>query len=61
MTEEQKAVIDGLDQYQLCRIWRFSSVGESLLQGDTGKYFKEKLDEKGGFTPEISKSLGWEK
>ena len=61
MTDLQKAVIDGLDQEQLCRIWRFGGVGESLLQGDTGEYFKKRLDEKGGFTPEISKILGWGK
>ena len=58
MTQDEKDRIDKLDQYELCRLWRFHPSGHPLLQGDTGKYFKEKLKEKGGFTPEISKSLG---
>jgi len=61
MTEEQKAKIDSMSHYELCRIWRFSKVGDPLLQGETGVYFKERLfTHFGGFTPEISKSLGWD-
>ena len=59
MTEEQKTRIDNMSQYQLCYMWRFGKVGESLLQGDTGKYFAKVMSEEGGFTPEISKELGW--
>ena len=69
MTQDEKERIDklvrvylilpGRYQYELCRLWRFDPSGHSLLQGDTGKYFQEKLKEKGGFTSEISKSLGW--
>ena len=59
MTPEQKARIDDLDQYSLCRIWRFALVGEPLLQGDTGDYFAKVMKEKGGMTSEISKELGW--
>lgn len=57
--EKIKAEIDGMSQYQLCHAWRFSKVDDSRLQGEAGKYFEAKLKEKGGFTPEISKSLGW--
>ena len=56
--DELKRQIDAMSQFDLCRIWRFSPVGNPLLQGDIGKYFEEKLKEKGGFTPEISKALG---
>jgi len=42
-------------------MWRFAKSGEPLLQGNTGKYFAEVLEKKGGFTPEISKHLGWKK
>ena len=59
MTAEQKAEIDNMSQFELCRIWRFSKSGNPLLMDDTGQYFKERLREKGGFTPEISKKLGW--
>lgn len=59
MTAAQKATIDGMDRYSLARMWRFAKVGESLLQGETGDYFKERFfGDLGGFTPEISKALG---
>lgn len=60
MTNEEKDQIDAMDQYQLCRLWRFAKCPHPLLQGDTGDYFAKKLKEAGGFTPEISKDLGWE-
>jgi hypothetical protein len=59
MTDKEKETIDNMSQYQLCRMWRFAKTGEPLLQGETGAYFAEVLKTKGGFTPEISKSLGW--
>lgn len=59
MTPEQKQLIDSMTQYELCSKWRFASCGDPLFQGDTGKYFSKVLVDKGGFTPEISKSLGW--
>ena len=59
MTNEEKSRIDNMSQYELCRLRRFAGAGEPLFQGDTGDYFAEVLKEKGGFTPEISKALGW--
>ncbi len=59
MTPEQKAIIDNMSQEKLCSKWRFASVGDPLLQGDTGDYFSKRLKEMGGFTPKISKKLGW--
>lgn len=62
MTEQEKKLceeIDQLDQYALCKLWRFSPSGHPYFQGSVGEYFQAKLKEKGGFTPEISKSLGW--
>lgn len=60
MTPEQKKQIDEKDQYSLCYLWRFGKSGHPLLQDECGKYFAKRLKEKGGFTPEISKQLGWE-
>ena len=57
--EKLKAIIDTMSQEDLCRTWRFAAVGDPLLQGEVGQYFSEKLQEKGGFTPEISKRIGW--
>jgi hypothetical protein len=59
MDPEQKSFIDSLSQYQLCYRWRFAECGDPLFQGECGKYFSQRLQEMGGFTPEISKSLGW--
>ena len=59
MTPEQKTQIDSMSQEELCRRWRFAPVGDSLFQDDTGEYFSKVLKEKGGFTPEISKKLGF--
>lgn len=57
--EKIKEEIDNMSQLELCRIWRFAESDSPYLQGDTGEYFVNKFYEKGGFTPEISKQLGW--
>ena len=57
MTPEEKLRIDNMSQYELCSMWRFAPVGDSLLQGDTGIYFATVLEKKGGFTSKISKDL----
>lgn len=59
MTLEDKARIDSMSQEDMCRQWRFGLAGDSLFAGDTGDYFIKSLKEKGGFTPEISKGIGW--
>ena len=61
MTDDEKKQIDEMTQYEMCRLWRFAKTGHRLLQGDTGDYFAKVLKEKGGFTPEISKEIGWER
>jgi hypothetical protein len=60
MTDEQKAGIDALSHLELCRLWRFSSIGDTFWQGEVGNYAKNRLwSHFGGFTPAISKQLGW--
>ena len=60
LTEKRKTYIDGMSQYEMCSIWRFSKGGNKLLQGESGTYFSDRLFKHfGGFTPEISKELGW--
>lgn len=59
MTPKQKQKIDNMSQHELCSKWRFASIHSPLLKGDTGVYFSKVLKEKGGFTPEISKKLGY--
>lgn len=44
----------------MARLWRFADSGHPLLSGETGDYFKKRFfDDLGGFSPEISRSLGW--
>lgn len=60
LTDGRKKQINDLTHIQLCGIWRFGVSGDWRLQGDCGAYFKKRLfDHFGGFTVEISKSLGW--
>ena len=66
MTEEQrnayKQTIDSWDQYTTCSHWRFDKSGLPWTGGDAelSKYFAEHFKKMGGFTPAISKSLGWD-
>ncbi len=57
--------IETLDHYTMCKYWRFGCEDDKLyFRSDlpTGEAFKTRLfTHFGGFTPEISKSLGWEK
>ena len=65
LTEAQisdyKKFIDNMSQFEMCKLWRFAETGHPIFNKDNGlyNYFKERFDKLGGFTPEISKALGW--
>lgn len=59
MTQEEKKQIDSMTQFEMASLWRFAKNGHPLLSGDVGEYFSKVFKEKGGFTPKISKELGW--
>jgi hypothetical protein len=60
LTPELKEKIDNMSHYDMCATWRFAKSGNPLIMGETGQYFEDRLfNHFGGFTPEISKSLGW--
>ncbi len=65
MTDEQKAIIDGMSLYSLLEKWRFGKVGDPLLTGDCGEYFAEVMNAKRDANPEYwtsaSKALGWQR
>jgi len=62
ITEKIKKEIDELSHFEMCEIWRFASRKNYLINGENGEYFKRRLFKHfGGFTPEISKELGWKK
>jgi hypothetical protein len=64
-TEEQIKTaieeIEKMDHTLMCMLWRFG--GNPIYFDSTtesGRFFKEKLFTRyGGFTPEISKKIGW--
>lgn len=61
--EKIKKEIDNMSQFEMCRLWRFHKTGDHkqyLFDGEVGEYYAKVLKEKGGFTPAISKELGWE-
>lgn len=61
LTAEAKAEIDGMSRIELARKWRFSPVGDPFWQGARGMYAHMRFfGELGGFTPEISKEIGWD-
>ena len=61
--EDALITIASMDHYTMCRFWRFAPIGSDIyFRSDlpTGVAFKERLfGHFGGFTPEISKDLGW--
>lgn len=63
MTDEQiikeKAHIDTLTQIDMARLWRFASPGHPYFTAPLFEYFRSRFVELGGFTPEISKEIGF--
>ncbi len=64
MTDEEIKEIEKINQMtqrEMASLWRFSPSGH--LYFDTSKpywtVFDKRFKELGGFTPEISKSIGW--
>jgi hypothetical protein len=64
--EEIKTEIDhinAMDHYSMCALWRNAPAGHPYFDSTKPfhEHFKKRLfDELGGFTPEISKSIGWD-
>lgn len=65
LTPEQiqihKNHIDGLSQYDMAHMWRFSKAGENIYftTPELTEHFNKRFKELGGMTPELSKELGW--
>lgn len=64
MTDEEKKRMDSMSYREMFRIWRFSPVGNSLLQGESGRYFEKVMTSKRADVgpaehTRISKELGW--
>lgn len=63
MSDEEKEIekINNMSHLEMARLWRFVPSGHPYF--DTTKpyfnLFEKRFREFGGFTPEISKKLGW--
>lgn len=62
--KEELLRISDMGHHEMCHKWRFAPISETpiYLRSDlpTGKAFRDRLfDHFGGFTPEISKKIGW--
>jgi len=51
--------VECADQYQLCKWHRFLRSPETDSEIEINKRMFERWKEVGGFTPEISKAIGW--
>lgn len=62
--EQQKEIdlINKLTREEMCHLWRFSPSGHKYFDSNLPYYevFKKRLGEFGGFSPEISKGIGWD-
>lgn len=45
LTPERKAHIDGLSYEQLLSKWRYAPAGDTWFQGETGRYWGERMKE----------------
>jgi len=64
MTEAQQAEIDKINnmtQIEMARLWRFAPSGHPYFDSRLPYYevFAARFRELGGFTPGISKAIGW--
>ena len=62
--EQEKEItnINHMSHHDMCSLWRFAPLGHPYFDSTQpmAEVFKKRLFEHhGGFTPEISKSLGW--
>lgn len=53
--------INSMTQYEMAKLWRFAPSGHPYFDAELPYYeiFSKRFAELGGFTPEISKDLGW--
>jgi hypothetical protein len=60
--DELKAEIDQMTHYQICYIWRLGTGNPAYFDNSNpiSTYFSNRLFKHfGGFTPQISKQIGW--
>ena len=53
--------INRMSREEMCWLWRFAPSGHLYFRSDLPLYdiFKKRFDALGGFSPELSKKIGW--
>lgn len=51
--------IDSMSRAEIAYKLRFGKSGDELLKGENYDYMKERFDKLGGWSPELSKEIGW--
>jgi hypothetical protein len=61
LTDKNKIYIDSLSYEDLLRRWRFTPVGDTWFQGETGDYWGKRMEELRSTVDHvsISKKIGW--
>jgi len=61
MTDKEIETINNMTQMQMASLWRFAPSGHPYFDKTKPFYrvFEKRFNELGGFTPEISKAIGW--
>jgi hypothetical protein len=60
LTDAPLHQVDTMSHIDLCRAWRFSKPGDPLTTGIVGDYLARRIRSLGGFTPEVSRHIGWD-
>ncbi len=57
--EDWKKKIDAMSQTEMAQLWRFAPSGHPIFSSPLYDYFNVRFNSLGGFTPGISKAIGW--
>lgn len=59
--EKYTNIINNMTRLEMANMWRHSPIGHIYFNESLPLYkiFKARFDELGGFSPEISKEIGW--
>lgn len=61
MTDAEQIEVDKLTQKEMCELVRFAPSGHKYFTDSAlSEYFMAEFKKKGGFTPALSKEIGWE-
>jgi len=59
--QKHKEKIDQMSREEMCSLWRFAPSGHPYFVSGTElqEYFDKRFKELGGFSPAVSKKIGW--